>query len=64
MLNIRFRDVGNTEFVFHHQKGIAPAIGAAAISAGASLLGGLFGHSSSNLAKGDEVPLSFNKFKI
>ena len=50
MLNIRFRDVGNTEFVFHHQKGIAPAIGAAAISAGASLLGGLFGHSSSKAA--------------
>ena len=50
MLNIRFRDVGNTEFVFHHQKGIAPAIGAASISAGASLLGGLFGHSSAKAA--------------
>lgn len=43
MLNIRFRDVGNTEFVFHHQKNIAPLIGAAAIAAGGSLLGGLFG---------------------
>ena len=44
MLNIRFRDVGNTEFVFHHQKGIAPVVGAAMITGGASLLGGLYGH--------------------
>lgn len=50
MLNIRFRDVGNTEFVFHHQKGIDPAVGAAAITAGAHLIGGLFGSSSSKYA--------------
>lgn len=42
MLNIRFRDVGNTEFLPHHQKRINPLFGAAAISAGASLLGGIF----------------------
>lgn len=43
MLRIKFRDVGNTEFLFHHQKYIAPLVGAAAISAGSSLLGSLTG---------------------
>ena len=45
-----FRDVGNTELFPHHQKGIAPAVGAAAIGAGARLIGGLFGSSSSKYA--------------
>lgn len=43
MLQIKFRDVGNTEFIFHHQKNIAPLVGAAALSAGSSLLGSLTG---------------------
>ena len=43
MLNIKFRDVGNTEFVFHHQKNIVPLVGAAALSAGGSLLGSITG---------------------
>lgn len=52
MLNIKFRDVGNTEFIPHHQKCIAPLIGAAAIAAGGSLLGGLFSsHGSANAAR-------------
>lgn len=52
MLNIRFRDVGNTEFIPHHQKFIAPAIAAAGIAAAGSLLGGLFSsHGSSSAAK-------------
>lgn len=50
MLNIRFRDVGNTEFVFHHQKFIGSEIGAAMITGGASLLGGLFGSKSAKAA--------------
>ena len=50
MLNIRFRDVGNTEFLPHHLKRIPPEIGAAAISVGGSLLGGLFGSSSAKAA--------------
>ena len=45
-----FRDVGNTELFPHHQKRIAPAVGAAAIGAGARLIGGLFGSSSSKYA--------------
>lgn len=45
-----FRDVGNTELFPHHKKGIAPAVGAAAITAGANLIGGLFGSSSSKYA--------------
>lgn len=42
MLNIRFRDVGNTEFLPHHQKRFNPMVGAAIITAGSSLLGGMF----------------------
>lgn len=45
-----FRDVGNSELFPHHKKGIDPAVGAAAISAGAHLIGGLFGSSSSKYA--------------
>ena len=45
-----FRDVGNTELFPHHQKFIAPAVGSALITGGASLIGGLFGHSSSKYA--------------
>lgn len=45
-----FRDVGNTELFPHHKKGIDPVVGAAAISAGAHLIGGLFGSSSSKYA--------------
>lgn len=45
-----FRDVGNTELFPHHKKGIDPAVGAAAITAGAHLIGGLFGSSSSKYA--------------
>lgn len=45
-----FRDVGNTELFPHHKKGIDPIVGAAAISAGAHLIGGLFGSSSSKSA--------------
>lgn len=41
MIHIKFRDVGNTEFVFHHQKHIFP-IGEA-ISAAGSLLGSVTG---------------------
>lgn len=48
--NIIFRDVGNTELFPHHKKFIAPAVGAAAITAGAHLIGGLFGSSSSKYA--------------
>lgn len=47
---IIFRDVGNTELFPHHKKFIAPAVGAAAITAGAHLIGGLFGSSSSKYA--------------
>lgn len=47
---IIFRDVGNTELFPHHKKYIAPVVGAAAISAGAHLIGGLFGSSSSKSA--------------
>ena len=36
MLHIKFRDVGNTEFIFHHNKYIWPAI----IGAAGALLGG------------------------
>lgn len=49
MLYIKFRDIGNTEFIPHHNKLIAPAILGGAIAAGGSLLGGftgLFGSSS------------------
>lgn len=53
MLNIKFRDVGNTEFVFHHKKNIVPLVGAA-LSAGGSLLGsitgGLFAKKGSDVA--------------
>ena len=45
-----FRDVGNTELFPHHKKGIDPAVGAAAITAGANFIGGLFGSSSSKYA--------------
>ncbi len=44
------RDVGNTEFLQHHNKNIAPLVGAAAIMGTSSLLGGLFGSSSSKAA--------------
>lgn len=50
MLNIRFRDVGNTELLPHHKKCIDPAVGAALITGGAHLIGGLFGSSSSKYA--------------
>lgn len=43
MLHIQFRDVGNTEFLPHHNKLIAPAVIGGAIAAGGSLLGGLTG---------------------
>ena len=52
MLHIKFRDVGNTEFVFHHQKYIFPIGGA--LSAVGSLLGsvtgGLFANKGSDAA--------------
>lgn len=51
MLNIRFRDVGNTEFVFHHQLNIIPPeVASAGINAFGNLVGGLFGSSSSKAA--------------
>ena len=51
MLNIRFRDVGNTEFVFHHQKRIIPPeVAAAGVGALGNIVGGLFGSSSSKAA--------------
>lgn len=50
LYNTIFRDVGNTELFPHHNKYIAPAVGAAAISAGAHLIGGLFSSSSSKYA--------------
>lgn len=54
MLHIKFRDVGNTEFIPHHNKFIAPLIGAGLISGGMSALGGivggLFGKSGSDSA--------------
>ena len=43
MLYIKFRDVGNTEFIPHHNKFILPGIVGGAIAAGGSLLGGLTG---------------------
>lgn len=51
MLNIRFRDVGNTEFVFHHQKFLFPKeVAAAGVSALGNVIGGLFGSSSAKAA--------------
>ncbi len=54
MLHIKFRDVGNTEFIPHHNKFIAPLIGAGLISGGMSaiggIVGGLFGKSGSDSA--------------
>lgn len=56
MLNLHLicRDVGNTEFVYHHQKNILPAIAAAGITAAGSFLGnalgGLFGSNGSKAA--------------
>lgn len=51
MFNIRFRDVGNTEFVFHHQKFYLPKeVAAAGVSALGNVIGGLFGSSSSKAA--------------
>lgn len=50
MLYIRFRDVGNTEFLPHHQKRINPMVGAAIITGGASLLGGMFGSKGTSSA--------------
>lgn len=43
MLLFKFRDVGNTELIPHHNKLIDPVTGAALISAGGSVLGGLTG---------------------
>lgn len=52
MLNLHLisRDVGNTEFVFHHHKNIPPEIAAAGISAFGNIVGGLFGSSSAKAA--------------
>lgn len=50
MLHIIFRDVGNTEFIPHHQKCIAPLIVGGALAAGGSILGGLFGKKGSDSA--------------
>lgn len=50
MLNIRFRDVGNTELFPHHKKSIDPSIISSGISSLGSLVGGLFGSSSSKYA--------------
>lgn len=51
MLNIRFRDVGNTEFVFHHQKFLFPKeVAAAGVTALGNVIGGLFGSSSAKAA--------------
>lgn len=50
MLNIRFRDVGNTEFLPHHLKRIPPEIASAGINAFGNILGGLFGSSSAKAA--------------
>ena len=48
--NIIFRDVGNTELFPHHNKNIPPEVASAGISALGSLVGGLFGSSSSKYA--------------
>ena len=48
--HIIFRDVGNTELFPHHKKGINPAIISSGISSLGSLVGGLFGSSSSKYA--------------
>lgn len=45
-----FRDVGNTELFPHHKKGIDPAIISSGITSLGSLVGGLFGSSSSKYA--------------
>lgn len=54
MLHIKFSDVGNTEFISHHNKWIPPPILGAGIFAGGSLigntLGGLFAKSGSDAA--------------
>lgn len=54
MLQIKFRDVGNTEFIPHHNKFITPLIGAGLVSGGmsalGSIVGGLFGKSGSDSA--------------
>lgn len=50
MLSIKFRDIGNTEFIPHHKKCIAPLVAAGAIGAAGSLLGGLLGGSATKKA--------------
>lgn len=55
MLHIRFRDAGNTEFLPHHNKYIAPAIIGGAIAAGGSILGGLTGLFGSNHASSQSL---------
>lgn len=52
MLNLHLisRDVGNTEFVFHHYKNISPEIASAGINAFGNIVGGLFGSSSAKAA--------------
>lgn len=48
--HIIFHDVGNSELFPHHKKGIDPAIISSGISSLGSLVGGLFGSSSSKYA--------------
>lgn len=50
MLHIRFRDVGNTEFLPHHNKYIVPVVAAAGISALGNIAGSLFGSNSAKAA--------------
>lgn len=50
MLHIKFRDVGNTEFIPHSFKRIDPIVGGAIISGAGRLLGGLFGKKGSDNA--------------
>jgi hypothetical protein len=63
MLHITFRDVGNTEFLPHHNKLIAPLVLGGALSGAGSLLGGLlgFGGSSSAASKSLQATRETNR---
>lgn len=66
MLHIKFRDVGNTEFIPHHNKYIAPLIIGAGIAAAGSIAGGLISKKGSdNASRGSlRATLASNKANL